>query len=156
MKPGPILLDTNLLLLFVVGRIDPNIVGRHKNLRAYTVADYELLIAQLRKATRILVTPNILTETSNLLAQIGEPDRTQLFTGFQTLIQAMNVIDEFHVPSTTAAGRGEFVRLGLADAVALVEHDDDFTLLTVDGPLYHAALAAGRKATNFTHLRELS
>ena len=64
-----IILDTNLLLLLVVGLTDPALIGKHKRTRSFEVTDYDLLVNVLSGYNEIVVTPHILTETSNLLSQ---------------------------------------------------------------------------------------
>ena len=45
---GPLLLDSNLLLLFIVGLTDINYIGIHKNLKhTYTIQDYDILTNHL-------------------------------------------------------------------------------------------------------------
>jgi hypothetical protein len=151
---GAVLLDTNLLLLLAVGRVDPALIARHKNLQGYAQDDFDLLVQQLMRATRLLVTPHILAETSNLLAQIGEPIRSRLMSEFQALIANFDVIEEIHIPSATAAARKEFVRLGLTDSALLVEQDIACTILTADAKLHVTALHSGRDCVNFNHLRD--
>ena len=62
-----LLIDTNLLILLIIGSLDRNLISTNARTRAYCPADYELLCAfiQLSKGP-ILTTPNILTETSNI------------------------------------------------------------------------------------------
>src|SRR5688572_3320883 len=72
-----IILDTNLLLLFVVGSYDPLYITRHRRTANFTVDDYELLCVRIDGA-ELVFTPNVLTETSNLLWQTPEPHRTSL------------------------------------------------------------------------------
>jgi hypothetical protein len=153
---GPIVLDSNLLILFVVGKTDPDIISRHKNLSTFNIVDYDRVSADVQKSSALLATPNILAETSNLLSQIGEPDKRRLLTKFAELLKSIGTIAEFHVTGASAAQRREFDFLGLTDAALLVEHPDDFTLITADAPLYVAASKAGRKAINFNHLKDLS
>lgn len=154
MTRGALLLDTNLLILLVVGNGAPELVARHKNLRAFSWNDYETVRQHVARASRLVATTHILTETSNLLGQIGEPDRGRLLGFFAAILRRIEVIDEIHVPARLASERSEFARLGLTDAALLLEHDSDFTLLTADSPLYAASLRAGRKAINFNHIRE--
>lgn len=153
MTPRRVLLDTNLLLLLVVGRTSVQLIARHKRLSGYTGADYRILDGMLVRTPVIMVTPNILTETSNLLRQIGEPVRSVLVETFRIMIAEMDVIDEIYVPSVRAARRAEFDRFGLADTAALVERDDEIVLLTADGGLVDASERAGRRAINFNHHR---
>lgn len=151
--PGEIILDTQLLVLYVVGSTSVSLIRRHKNTDTYTAEDYDLLSRVLLKAAKIWITPNILTECSNLLGQIGEPIRSQLFDKFRTLLSAT---DEVYITSRQAAEQAGFVRFGLADAASLEATDASRTLLTADFPLYDAALRSGRSTMNFNHLRELS
>jgi predicted nucleic acid-binding protein len=149
---GGLLIDTNLLVLFVVGTAAKEYIAKHKKLTEFTVEDYDLLVKLIARASEVLVTPNTLTETSNLAAYINEPARSKVLD-----VLRMVSIDsqERYVPSSAAARRSEFIRLGLADA-ALLEATaaEKATLLTADFNLYHAALAKGSQALNFNHLRD--
>ena len=72
-------IDTNLLLLLVVGETDRGWIKHHKRLGAYDIDAYELLVEIIRDISRVVVTPNILTEVSNLACQgIFEPGCTKV------------------------------------------------------------------------------
>ena len=75
--------DTNLLLLYIVGQEDPQIIAKHRRLEDYSAQDYTILKDLLTQAGQLFVTPNTLTEASNLLGQHGEPERSRLFRRFQ-------------------------------------------------------------------------
>jgi hypothetical protein len=109
------------------------------------------LLETLREFDQLAVTPNVLTETSNLLGYSREPIRSELFATFRNLIAQW---DETLVSSPKAADRPEFIRLGLADASLLECCEVPATLLTSDLQLYLAASAKEYAATNFNHLRE--
>ena len=64
-----IILDTNLLLLLVVGSTDRRYISAHKNL-AFEEEDSDILVGILSQTPSIILTPNTLTETSNLARQI--------------------------------------------------------------------------------------
>ena len=72
-------IDANLLLLLVVGNANPSAIARHRRLQEFTPDDYYMLIDLISQVQQVLVTPNTLTETSNLLGQHGEPERSQFF-----------------------------------------------------------------------------
>jgi hypothetical protein len=148
-----LILDTNLLLLFVVGSTSQGLISKHKRLRAYSETDFDLLTELISCAPNVIVTPNTLTETSNLIGYIDEPARTRIFEGFRALIQSS---DEHYCESRQAVARKEFIRLGLTDSVLLHETADSFTLLTADLDLYLAAAHAGYQVQNFNHLREMA
>jgi hypothetical protein len=149
-----IILDTNLLLLFVVGTASRKYISMHKKLKSYTNDDFDLLVNLLYTANNIVVTPNTLTETSNLAAYISDPALTHIFTIFR-LLMTSNVTTERFVQSDVAAARPEFIRLGLTDAALLHIADDSHILLTADVDLYLAALNDGKNAQNFNHLRNI-
>lgn len=71
--PAGCFLDANLLVLLVVGATGWELIRRHRRLQAFDALDYELLVGLLGNFQQVLVTPNILTETSSLLGQHGEP-----------------------------------------------------------------------------------
>src|ERR1700674_3017507 len=66
-----IILDSNLLLLFIVGTASRDYISKHKRLQAYRDVDFTLLTQMLAAAPKIVLTPNTLTEVSNLARQIG-------------------------------------------------------------------------------------
>ena len=153
MPPEAYFIDANLLVLFATGRVDRGLIARHKRLQAYTAADYDVLASVVAPAKRLLVTPNTLTEASNLLAQHREPERSDLLEGLRFLIEES---EEVVLASATAAENPDFVRLGLTDAVLLEVVTPDAPLLTVDLDLYMAASARdAESAVNFTYLRDL-
>jgi hypothetical protein len=147
-----VVLDSNLLLLLVVGLTDPAYISKHKRLSAYTAEDFELLQRMLSTTRSILVTPNILTETSNLAGQIADPARSQIYTAIRGFV-GFPTTNECVVLSTIAVQDTCFLRLGLTDVAILEVLQNSHTLLTADLDLYLAAMARGMKATNFNHFR---
>ena len=71
-------LDSNLLVLLVVGSESRDIILKHRRLEDYSAEDYDILLDLLRDADRLFVTPNTFTEASNLIGQHGEPERSRL------------------------------------------------------------------------------
>jgi hypothetical protein len=147
-----VLLDANLLLLLVVGATDRSYIKRHKRLKAYTESDFDALQEIIQTMTGIVVTPNILTEVSNLAKQIAEPARAEIALTFRALVHGL---EESYVPSKQAAVQPEFTRLWLTDAGILEELTDGHVLLTADLGLYLAALNRGKVAENFNYRRQL-
>ena len=147
------LLDANLLVLLVVGSESRDLIARHRRLEHYSAEDYDILLELLEEADQLFVTPNTLTEASNLIRQHGMPERSFLMKRLQYLIHGSQ---EIVVASVDASSNAEFERLGLTDAALLEAVTDDTPLLTVDFDLYLAALESGEeRAVNFTHYRNL-
>jgi hypothetical protein len=146
-----LLVDTNILLLYIVGSLGPDRISRHKRTDTFTVEDYYLLDRLLCQFGGIVVTPNILTEVSNLLGYTDDKTRLRLLALLGSL---MPVLDEHYVQSREAVGTAEFFRLGLADASILACPSRDLTILTDDIHLYLALQKRGVEVINFNHLRE--
>jgi len=143
-----IALDANLTILLVVGLTDPRLISKHKRLKAYDLKAWTLLKEAIGNSAGVLVTPNTLSEASNLLRQIGDPDKTRIMNTFRAFIQSAK---ETHVTSNDASSRNEFIRLGLADCALLEVAKDDILILSVDVGLCLAAQTAGYEAWNFIH-----
>jgi len=147
--PRTLAIDANLLTVLIVGQVAPSYLGKHRRVRAYTNEDYIVLARYVGNA-RIIATPNVFTEASNLTRK-----------GFKGLIQheidaqlqaRMRETEEIYFPSSRIADISEFSWLGLTDT-AWLEIDDGIELLTADAGLYYAATKRGKQVTNFNHLR---
>lgn len=146
-----LIIDANLLVLFVVGTTNRSLIARHKRLKAFSLDDFDMLCRLVESAPEVLVTPNALTEASNLLGYIGEPARTQVFKTFRTIVQST---PEEYVQSRIACKTKEFLRLGLTDAALMELSNESRLILTTDLDLYLAAQKRGVSAINFNHLRQ--
>ena len=150
-----VILDTMLLVLFVVGTASRSYIEKHRRLQSYTGFDFTLLIRKISAADRIVVTPNTLSEASNLISYIKDPARQHIYECFRTIIQAPETEEQI-IDSRLAAGRNEFTKLGLTDCVLLeLALAKPHLLLTVDLSLYLSAARSGISAENFNHLRGL-
>jgi hypothetical protein len=148
-----IILDANLLLLLLVGLASPVYIARHRRLRAYSEPDFELLKELLAPASKIVVTPNTLTETSNLAGQIAEPARSHIYAEFRALF-GNALIEERYLEAKVVVQRTEFTQLGLTDCTLLDLLKEPHTLLTADLDLFVAASKQGLRAENFNWHRD--
>jgi hypothetical protein len=146
-------LDTNLLILLVVGQVSRRLISEHRRIRSYSEGDYELLTETLSKFHRLIVTPNSATETSNLINDgWRDPYRSRLRAVLGAVLAGS---DEHYEPSASICLTPEFRRLGLTDAVWLKVLGSQSVLLTDDGELYAAALQNDIRAYKFSHVRQL-
>ena len=145
-------IDANLLVLLVVGTTGRELIAKHKRSRQFRADHYDRLIQVIATADRVNVTPNTLTEASNLLGQHGEPERSSFFDVLRNLIE---INEEIVVASKTAAQNSAFNRLGLTDAVLLEIVSKSNPLVTTDLELYLAAeMREEGSAFNFWHYQE--
>ena len=150
MSHDSVILDSNLLVLLIVGLASRDYISKHRRLRAYADSDFDLLLTLISSRPKIIVTPNTLTETSNLVRYIAEPARAHICELFRGVVRAA---EEQYLESSRAVDRTEFLRLGLADAALLDLASESGTLLTADLDLYPAAVSRGLNAENFNHYR---
>lgn len=144
-----IIIDTNLLILLVVGSYDPAYIEKHKNTSDYTIDDYELLLMRL-EGCDLVVTSSILTEVSNLLWQTSDPHKTNIRLFLSQFIATASEHSPSSVGVTNAA---EFMSLGLTDAGILELPAGSGLILTVDLDLHVMALCRELPTENFNNFR---
>jgi hypothetical protein len=84
-----ILLDANVLLVYVAGKMDPDRIERFKNIHVFTKKDYRFIEAFVANFARIVATPHILAEVSNLAGQLTEPAKGLCFDSFARVIEVV-------------------------------------------------------------------
>jgi hypothetical protein len=147
-----LLVDTNILLLYLVGSFDRKLVSRFKRTSQFTPEDFDLLAGLLSRFQRIVTTPNVLSEVSNLSGQLGEPARSKVLERFAAVVQ---LLDEHYLASTKACQAGPFIKLGLTDSAILLLAQDAYLVLTDDLKLHNFLEKAGIDSINFNHIRVL-
>ena len=152
--PRGLLIDTNLLLLLALGSFSRDRISQFKRTASYTTADYDLLALFVGQFEKIITTPNVLSEFSNLAGQMADPMKSNLFEflrdGFFVLV------DETYVKSHEASRHDLFLPLGITDAAIGVLARDRTAILTDDLRLYvRLAGKEGVDVINFNHIRDL-
>jgi len=142
-RQGGLLIDTNILLLLFVGRMDRAQISKFKRTAAYSASDYDLLKELAQRFQRILTTAHVLTEVSNLVS----PDIREVMR------QSVVAIDELHGPSLLIMSHAIYLPFGLADA-AIATLGAKALVLTDDIKLWVQLQRLGVDAINFNHLRQ--
>lgn len=145
-----VLVDANLLLVWVVGTVDRTLIARFKRTRAYNADDFDLLVEVIASFRDIVVTPHVLTEVSNLAGHLVAEQRD---AAFGVLAQLATSVTELGEPSAAVVTDPRFIRLGLTDAAVARVAQRGVTVLTADLDLYLALAATRVGAINFNHLR---
>lgn len=145
-----VLLDTNLLLLLIVGSAHPDRVGRDKKLKNFEFDDLRVLREEIAGAGIFFTLPYILAEVSNLLG-IGKRNEatTEIVSHF---ISFVSKAEEIAVVSRDVAGEPIFARYGLTDTATLRLRAHRVRVLTVDYALHGKLVDIGIAATNLRHL----
>ena len=150
MKPKYALLDTNVLVLFVVGGTRRDYIRVHKNCSRFSSADYDSLLRHLNVAAGIVTTAQILSETANLLRQVRDPIKTEIAAFFKLLVMRVR---ELQPTAWDAVHDDTYAWLGLNDASILTCLGSDRVLITEDGNLHAAAITRSTDVLHFTELR---
>ena len=147
-----IYIDTNLIVLLIVGLTKQELISKHRRTREFTVDDYKLLFEFLSQYRIVFVTPNTLTEASNLVRQHAEPERSQILYTFRNFV---NRTEETAIASSVVVDHVRFPFLGLTDIVLLRKSSPNTPLITVDLDLYLETVTENPSAAiNFNHMRD--
>lgn len=150
-KSKKVLLDANLLTMYLVGLLGDGEVERFKRTRTYSTNDAIILNEALLSFKSILATPHVLAETANLLDWFHGKKRQDLF---QYLTEYIDLVEEVYQPAEKIVLSRAFLKLGLSDASLFdICHQQNCILLTDDLDLYSFASGHGIEAINFNYLR---
>ena len=147
-----VLVDSNLLVLWVVGSVNPERIGTFKRTSNYLKSDFSLLKRVLANYQDLYTVPHILAEVSNL-TDLKDSERLR---ARQWLLSMISVLAEVPVTSRQGAGDAVYLKLGLTDAVIKTAAlKQGCAVLTDDHDLYHVLNHSGVESYNFNHFREL-
>jgi predicted nucleic acid-binding protein len=147
-----VLIDANLLLLYLVGRVNRERIKTFKRTQAYTLEDFDLLERLVSCFSRLFTTPHVLTEVSNLAGSLVGRERLAIRRLIALLVDEM---EECFDASRAVVRDACFERLGLTDAAIATLCDHGTMVLTADLDLYLALQTRGADALNFSHIRSL-
>lgn len=78
------MLDTVVLLLLFVGRLDPKYIKKFEPTHQYSIEDYELLEKIIRPFKKVVITPHVISELSNHTLQCIENDKLHYYFSIVT------------------------------------------------------------------------
>jgi hypothetical protein len=146
-----VLVDTNLLVLFLVGRVNKQRILNFKRTGDFTIGDYDLLVRLIDWFGKLFATPHVLSQVSDLTDLTGN-ELTEVRELFKVLVEN---IEESYDPSRLLVGDPAFKRLGLTDAAIATVCSRGVLVLTADAQLHVALQERDIDALNFNHIRSL-
>lgn len=130
LKPKRLIVDTNLLLLLVIGAIEE---GRHiknsKRLNVYGINDYDNVLSLMAQYDEIYITPYIAAEVSNLIDLTGHA-RELAFKFAQNLFQSkfknieVDVVEDCKLQHFPLFGITDSSLINLAPNYYILTNDD--------------------------------
>lgn len=147
------LLDTNLLLLYLIGGKDPKLLEGSRRLNAYTQEDFDLLVEfiEVNGFTQLVSTPHILTEASNLIGIEHDLLKT---LGREAIKEYVQHCDEITHHACMLVEEPGFSRLGLTDVAIKIASRLPAFVITADFLLYVHLAEEGVDVVNFNHIRQ--
>lgn len=141
-----VLVDTNLLLLYLVGVFDSASIPKFKRTATFTRDDHKVLTNFLLQFRALVTTPNILTEVSDLAEKLPNDFHARF-------AYEIGLMEEHCVESRPIAESEHFGRFGLADLVIVGLARGRYLVLTEDKRLAHYMAGVGVDAVSFDHLK---
>lgn len=146
----PVVLDSNLLLLYWFGSFDPSLVKTYKRLdNSFGLNDLLILDEALACLGELLTTPHVLTEVSNLANALPSWRKT---AWSDHIAQGIELVSESFEPAAEILEDRGAAEFGLTDA-ALTRMTVNHLILTIDWRLAGWLQTRGLAAVNFKHLR---
>ncbi len=149
-KERGVLIDANLLLLYLVGSYDIDLVEKFKRTKMFTRADFRIIWNIMEYFNKIVTTPNILTETSNLAGQLPERSMSPFLENFK---RRLHILEEEYHPSASASSHKFFSRTGLTDAVIMTAAANKYLVITDDLRLSSMLESLRIDVINLNHIR---
>jgi predicted nucleic acid-binding protein len=147
-----VLVDSNLLVLLVVGYVGQHRIPSFKRTSNYLSEDWDALTGILERIPRRYSIAHVLAEASNLTdlkGPEGEEARAILH-------KAISQLEEIPIASLDACASPYYRRLGLTDAViGVAVRQRGCSVVTNDSGLYRALVEEGASVLNFDDLRKM-
>jgi rRNA-processing protein FCF1 len=156
-KGKAVLLDSNLLLVFLAGFLGARGFKSFKRVSGYTFGDHELLARLLGSFSILLTTPHILTEVSNLANSLTGSLKNDWDKNFAALVRSERTRIGVREKWTSAADLSdspEFFPFGISDT-AIARLASEALVVTGDYRLSGFLRKRGVSALNFNDLRRL-
>jgi rRNA-processing protein FCF1 len=148
-RANGLLIDANLLVLYLIGKTNQNRIAKFDRTQQFTIAEFRMLERFVNQFRRIVTTPHVLTEVSNL-ARLRGTELKMLRTTFREIMdRSREIYDE----SRAIAFDASFLSLGLTDAAISMAARHEMLVLTDDLDLYWTLGRRGIDVINFNHIR---
>lgn len=145
-----ILIDSNSLLVLILGLMNPTLINKHSKTSIYEEEDFHNLIATIKNLESIVVLPNIWTEVDNLLNKFTG-NQKELYV--KRIIETIKITSEKYLESKMVENNYSFYDLGLADTLILECAKDCEMLITSDSQLSDYARAFGINVYDMKELK---
>ena len=149
-ESSELLIDSNLLLLLIVGSFESSLLGRWKRLNMFTLEDFDCIRKLVATCRTLLVTPHVLTEVSNLANSLPHWQKAEWSDYFRRWI--LEGLQERQIRAIDVVQHDAFSYFGITDA-ALFHLSDNIYVVTLDAKLAAYPESHHHRVINFNHFR---
>jgi hypothetical protein len=148
---SPVLIDSGPLLLLFTGIYNKDLIGRSRRIKDYQPIHFDILIQYLA-GRRIIVTPGVLAELTNLAKYIKDINFTKFI---ESNNEGLKKLGEHHISKELILETDEFSRLGYTDtSILLSAKKNNGEVLTEDHELFLRCRKVGMKATHMVEIKD--
>ncbi len=146
-----VLIDANILILLAIGTFTESLIESHKRTRQYTIEDFRWLQNFVSNFQKVIVTPHILAEVSNLsIPSKSDQPRSHV----PTVLAVLRETRELYVEKDCILAEEYVARLGVTDAgIIKLAREQDYLVLTDDRPLTICLQQTGCDVVNLNDVR---
>lgn len=145
-----ILIDSNSLIVLILGLMNPSLINSHSKTSIYEEEDFYNLLAAIKSIESIVVLPNIWTEVDNLLNKFNGGYK-DLYVA--KMINTIKITSEKYLESHLVENNNAFYDLGLSDTLILEFAKECEMLITSDSALSDYARAFGINVYDMKELK---
>lgn len=127
-----ILIDSNALIILLLGLIDKNLIGSHKTSSIYTQDDFEQLVSVIQDFRKLIVLPQVWAEADNLLNNFKGNYKYSYLLQLKRLIEQST---ERHIATKALMESNYLWEVGITDALILEVAKDCDYVITSDSHL---------------------
>ena len=144
-KQKGLLIDTNILLLFIVGSIDISLIRDFKRTANFSENDFVKVTKFIDYFDLKITTPHVLTEVIDFI-----DNRQYLQAVLKGNIENSK---EIFIESSELSKQKTFLKFGLADSSVTYTAKDNYLIFTDDRPLYGFLINSQIDAVNLDQIR---
>lgn len=150
-QPHGVVVDTNILLLLLIGLIDKNLISTFKRLNTFIEEDFETLERFLSNYQNVFTTPTILAEVSNLSNSLYGKYQKKLYLILKKFTNQH--AKEIYKNINTYNSSKSFQKFGVTDSNITKVAKDGPLVLTDDFPLAQHLRSRSLSVLNFNNIR---
>lgn len=144
-KASGIFIDSNVLVLYVVGSKNPELIRNIGRTANFDENDFILVSKFIEIFDYKITSPHVLTETSDLLGESND---------FQLILQSfINLSEEKYLVSKEIAASKSYLKFGLADSAIAEISRNSYLIFTADNRFYGYLASVGIDAVSLDLLK---